>query len=108
MVLNPELHIIRYRGKPVKEVTGAWRKTKARAGIKRRLRLYDLRHFWATHLLTHGGDLRTVSRGLGHASPEISLQVYSHSSSDVLRKAIDTLPDLKIEPPPKRGQVVKR
>ena len=93
--------------KPIKGVVAAWRNAKVRAGIKRRLRPYDLRHAWATHLLTSGGDLWTVSAALGHANPAITLQVYSHISSDVLKDAIDTLPDLEIKTPPDRGQVVK-
>ncbi len=105
--VNADLHIIRYMGKPIKGVVGAWRNAKKRAGISRRIRLYDIRHAWATHLLTSGGDLRTISRALGHETPAITLQVYSHFSSEVLKSAIDTLPDLKIKPPPDRGQVVK-
>ena len=105
--IDKELHIIRYAGKPIKDVSRAWRAAKKAAGIKRRLRLYDLRHFWATHLLTHGGDLRTVSRALGHANPAITLQVYSHASSDVLKKAVDSLPDFEIKAPKKPAQVVR-
>ena len=48
-----------------------------RSGIRQRLRLYDIRHFFASKLLTQVGDLRTVSRALGHANPAITLQIYS-------------------------------
>jgi len=104
--LDKQRHLITWRGKPITTVFKTWVVAKKRAGIKRRLRLYDLRHFWATHLLTHGGDLKTVSAALGHSSPALTLQIYSHISSDVLEKAIDTLPDLKIKKPPEKGRVV--
>ena len=77
------------------------------AGIKRRIRLYDIRHFFAIKLLTKGGDLRTVSRALGHANPAITVQVYSHTSSEILKNAIDTLPEFEISTPKKGGKVVK-
>ena len=78
-----------------------------RSGIRQRLRLYDIRHFFASKLLTQVGDLRTVSRALGHANSAITLQIYSHTSWDILKKAIDTMPGFKITSAKKRGKVAK-
>lgn len=40
-------------------------------------RLYDLRHSFASHLLAAGAPITYVSAMLGHASPAITLSVYS-------------------------------
>jgi integrase len=47
-----------------------------RAGI-REVRFHDLRHSFASNLLAAGVDVVTVSKLMGHASPQITLTVYS-------------------------------
>jgi integrase len=45
---------------------------------KPRLRFHDLRHCFASLLISGGADVVFVSRQLGHANPSITLMVYSH------------------------------
>ena len=52
-----------------------------RAGLGS-LRLHDLRHSFGSWLLDQGEDLIYVSRQMGHASPSITANIYSH----VIRK----------------------
>lgn len=47
------------------------------AGVDEGTRLHDLRHLAATHLVGEGLPLPAVSGRLGHASPSITLDVYS-------------------------------
>ena len=49
-----------------------------RAGMKRATSLHDLRHGYASALLASGVPITRVSALLGHASPAITLAVYSH------------------------------
>lgn len=54
-----------------------WRKVRQQVGLDG-VRLHDLRHAVATHLLAAGVDPVTVAHRLGHSSPNVTLAVYSH------------------------------
>jgi integrase len=48
-----------------------------RAGI-RRIRFHDLRHTFASLMISNGEDIVRVSRLMGHATASFTLNVYSH------------------------------
>ena len=60
-------------------VSAWWRRARDRAGLDRRWRLHDLRHWSATMSIAQGHDIRTVANRLGHANPAMTLRVYAHA-----------------------------
>jgi integrase len=61
---------------PPDQVTYRWRTLADRVGLKD-VRLHDLRHAAATHMVAAGVDVRTVAGRLRHASPAMTLDVYA-------------------------------
>ena len=87
-------YIIEFRGRPVNRIQKAFRKACERAGIKYPARMYDLRHMFATYMLSNGADLAAVSKLLGHSSVVMTANVYYQYLEGEKERAVALLPDI--------------
>lgn len=86
-------YVIEYAGRPVKTLKRSFKTACSQAGISYPVRLYDLRHLYATTLLNQGADLAAVSKMLGHSTLRMT-ETYYHCQEREKTRAASLLPDL--------------
>jgi integrase len=69
------------------------------AGL-RRIRLHDLRHTHATHLLEAGANLKAVQERLGHNDPTFTIDTYIHLLPTIQAEALKSLQSFYRKSPP--------
>jgi integrase len=72
-------------GEPLKDIKLFWPKICRDAGLES-VRIHDLRHTFASHLVSSGTSLEMVGRLLGHTQAATTMR-YSHLADDPLREA---------------------
>lgn len=75
-------------GRPIVNPNDAWERIRERAQLPT-VRIHDLRHSQASHLIREGFSLQVVAKILNHSSIRQSAQ-YAHLEQGVARNAIET------------------
>jgi len=85
-----ELFFVSDKGKqlPMSSIHTMFEKYRLRFGWQKEFTPHVLRHTYATRLLEHGADIRTVQAMLGHASISTT-QMYTHVTQARLRQVVD-------------------
>ena len=85
---RPSDYVFVSRRAPHLSRSGIWslvRKYALKAGIAKKVSPHTLRHSFATHMLSHGADLRTVQALLGHVSIATT-EIYTHVDASRLKR----------------------
>ena len=99
---SPNGSIIHYRGKRVRSLKKSFATAKQKAGVTRRLRLYDFRHCFASLLLKNSADLKATSELLGHSRTDTTTRIYQHTDFKMHQDAVSKLPAITLGNPKKR------
>ena len=75
---------------PFKNPFGAWKTALRKAGVDHGLRLHDLRHTFASRLVSRGVPIFDVSKLLGHQSITMTMR-YAHLAPIAFENAIEQL-----------------
>jgi integrase len=70
------------------------KRVRERSGLPPTFRFHDLRHTFATLMLSNGEGLNVVQETLGHSQASMTLDVYGHVLSNHQKEAIGRLGDL--------------
>jgi integrase len=88
---STDLVFVARTGEPLKRGTfraRVWKPSLARAGLPSSLRFHDLRHSYATWLVSDGVPVNDVARVMGHEQTSTTLDRYAHSTRDRDRRVL--------------------
>jgi integrase len=85
-------------GQPVKDISRFWAKVQKEAGLQN-VRIHDLRHTFASLLVSGGASLEMIGKLLGHSQMQTT-QRYAHLMDSPLRAGVDTVANL-LRPKPR-------
>jgi len=87
-------YICSYKGKQIRSIKRSWAKAKERVGITRKIRLYDIRHFYITYALASGADIMELAERVGHTNSKMIVEVYAHLAKDLQKNKPLEIPSL--------------
>jgi integrase len=83
--------IVNYKGRPIKRIKTAWAGALRRANIQRRVRPYDLRHYFATKMAEEAGmGIKNLSELLAN-TVETTYKYYLHGATKEKRKGVESI-----------------
>jgi len=93
-------------GQPLKRGTfraRVWKPSLQRAGLPAALRFHDLRHSYATWLVSDGVPINDVARIMGHEQTSTTLNLYTHSTAERDRRVLRSFDAYSLPPADDEG-----
>ncbi|PSK66868.1 Tyrosine recombinase XerD [Micromonospora sp. MH33] len=75
-----------------------WKPSLQRAGLPAALRFHDLRHSYASWLVSDGVPINDVAKVMGHEQTSTTLNRYTHSTSERDRRVLKSFPAFSLPP----------
>jgi integrase len=88
------VYVVEYNGRRVTTIRKSFNNACDLAEIRVPVRMYDLRHLFATTMLSNGADLAAVSKLMGHSTVKMTADVYYHYLEGEKERAVSKLPSL--------------
>lgn len=88
-------------GQPIKRGTfraKVWKPSLQRASLSVELRFHDLRHSYATWLVSSGVPINDVARVMGHEQTSTTLNLYTHSTRERDRRVLGAFDAFSLPP----------
>jgi len=86
--------VIEYKGRSVRKLRRSFETACEKAGITYPIRMYDVRHLFASVMISKGADVAAVSKLLGHSNIKMTVDTYYHVLEGEKRRAIELLPEV--------------
>lgn len=87
-------YLVEYKGKPMNKIRRSFKTACKKAKITYPVTMYDIRHLYATTIISKKGDVAAVSAQMGHSSVDMTYNVYYHMLSGEKQRAVALLPSL--------------
>ena len=84
---------------------GDFKRILARAKL-RSIRIHDLRHMFASILITTGHSLKYIQNQMGHAKIEITLNLYGYLLNETIQDAAKKTEEFVFCPAPLTGETI--
>lgn len=87
-------YLIEVNGRGIQHCRRAFKTAIDKAKIDYPVRLYDIRHLFASTMIANGGDLKAVSKILGHSTTRMTADTYYHELQGEKERALSVKPNL--------------
>lgn len=91
---DPSPFVVENYGRAVGHLRKSLKKACEAAEITYPICLYSIRHLYATHVVSKGGDIGGLAKNMGHSTLRMVTGQYLHTSFEAKKQVVDMIPDL--------------